>query len=274
MAVVVSDRFPFMEGDETSRTLHYFATGDEDEGAVIAAVWTAAPATTTDGLKKRSVSSIEQKGLHPSALWYVDVQYGPLQSIQYAPPETGEFEFSFDIGTESQKIMFAKSTVAIYPRNVGDNFTALVGNKININSEGKVEGVDILFPTARRVISYFPANGVVTETYQKTLEDLVPSVNNATFKGRAAGELLLLGVSGRSRNNDDWQISFTFGVRKNETGLTIDGITGIAKDGWDYLWPLHEIHPDVDAKKIVERATAYVVSRPYERKNFADLGLP
>lgn len=274
MPITVEPRFPYMEGDETSRTLHFLAMGDEDESLILDAVWATAPTTTADGLKKRSISAIEEKGLHPTPVWYASVSYGALKTLQRDPPETGEWEYSFDIGTESQHVYFAKSTVAIYPRDGEADYSGLVGNKLNINAEGKVEGFDILFPTARRVITIFPANAVVTEAYQNQLEDMVPSVNNATFKGRAAGELLLMGVSGRARNNVDWQITFTFGVRKNETGLTIDGISGISKDGWDLLWPLHEMTEDATAHKIVERAAAYVVSRPFERTNFSLLGIP
>lgn len=274
MPVTVETRFPYVEGDDNARTLHYQAFGSEDEAEVMDAVFAAAPALTADGLKKRTISTIEQKGLFPTPIWYVDVEYGRLKAFEYTPPETGEFEYSFDIGTESNHIYFAKSTVNIYPRDPVANYASLVGNKININTEGKVEGVDILFPTSRRVITIYPANAVITEAYQKQLEDMVPSVNNATFKGRAAGELLLMGVSGRARNNDDWQLTFTFGVRKNETGLTIDGIEDIAKDGWDLIWPLHEYDADGTANRIVERAAAYVISRPYERTDFSLLGIP
>ena len=58
------------------------------------------------------------------------------------------------------------------------------------------------------------------------------------------------------------------------TGLTIGGgITGINKDGWDYLWVRYNDEEDAAAKKLVRRPEAVYVERVYLRADLNLLGI-
>jgi len=109
--------------------------------------------------------------------------------------------------------------------------------------------------------------------YKGKLFGLTGKINDASFKGFAAGEVLFLGASGSRRSDDDWEIAFEFASSPNKTGLEIGGITGIAKKGWQYLWVRYSPRPDALAKVLIQYARYVYVHDVYEEGDFSDLGI-
>src|SRR5690606_18604713 len=111
----------------------------------------------------------------------------------------------------------------------------------------------------------------------KTLAALTGSVNNTPFKSFAAGEVLFLGASGSTRENEDgdtvWEITFSFAASPNVTGLTVGDITGIEKRGWDYLWVRYADAVDGEAHVLVKKPVAVYVEQVYPFGNFGALGI-
>ncbi|HRI88156.1 MAG TPA: hypothetical protein PK869_07825, partial [Candidatus Hydrogenedentes bacterium] len=68
-----------------------------------------------------------------------------------------------------------------------------------------------------------------------------------------------------------WQINYRFLASKNETGLTIGAITGIAKKGHEYLWVkfVDGDSNDIRVKQILE----VVVNGVYKTHDFANIGI-
>lgn len=111
---------------------------------------------------------------------------------------------------------------------------------------------------------------MVTPAYRGTLFNLTGKVNNASFKGLAAGECLFLGASGAKRGSDDWEITFRFAGSPNRTGITVGGIS---KKGWEYLWVRYADVEDTASNTLVKRLVAAYVEKVYEEGNFAALGI-
>ena len=65
-----------------------------------------------------------------------------------------------------------------------------------------IEGVDITIPVYSFSETDFPDAAFVTLAYYSTLFNLTGKVNNASFKGLAAGECLFLGASGSKRDGN------------------------------------------------------------------------
>ena len=124
----------------------------------------------------------------------------------------------------------------------------------------------------------------MTPEYKGTLFQLTGKVNNAAFRGLAAGECLFLGASGTLHGTEstsgggtsedgDWEITYRFAASPNKTGITIGSITGIAKKGWEYLWVRYADVEDTTAMVIVKKPVSVYVEKVYDDGDFAALGI-
>ncbi|MEX0744876.1 MAG: hypothetical protein WD118_04675, partial [Phycisphaeraceae bacterium] len=143
-------------------------------------------------------------------------------------------------------------------------------------TDDAVEGVEITVPVYHFSETHYLPASEVTLGYRGDLFHLTGKVNNAGFRGLAAGECLFLGASGSRRGTDpedDWEISFRFAGSPNRTNLTVGSITGIDKLGWDYLWVRYEDVEDETAHALTKRPVAVYVEQVYESGNFGLLGI-
>jgi len=103
-------------------------------------------------------------------------------------------------------------------------------------SEEKIEGVDIFVPKA--TYSETMELDTFDDSYRDTLIDMVGTVNDDTFKGWAAGEVIFLGATVTKRGSGKFKLKFNFGVSFNKTLsiVTDSGTESVTKFGWDYLW--------------------------------------
>lgn len=206
-------------------------------------------------------------------VWTGTVEYTRPENERHTP-ETGDSSFSFDTGGGTQHITQSLETVGSYAAsgNAPD-----FGGAIGVTHDN-VEGVDIIVPVYSFAETHYLDDEVVTNAYKGKLFHLTGKVCNASFKGLDAGECLFLGVSGSQRGSGaDWEISFRFAGSENKTNLTVGGITGINKKGWEYLWVRYqdvtEDSPGLVAPMVVKQPIAVYVEKVYENGNFADLGI-
>ncbi|MCA9080847.1 MAG: hypothetical protein KDA58_09825, partial [Planctomycetaceae bacterium] len=136
-----------------------------------------------------------------------------------------------------------------------------------------VEGLDIAVPIYSFAETHYLTNAQVTPAYKSLLFQLTGSVNQSPFRGFAPGEVLFLGASGSLRQPDLWELAFRFAASPNASGLTIGEITGIEKEGWDYLWVRYQETTDETAQALVQRPAAVYVERVYPRQEFSQLGI-
>ena len=237
----------------------YVAT-EIDTAVRAASAATVTSAATSRTLYRQSIS-YESKG---AGVWDFTIPYGPHETKN--ADDTPEAEFSFDIGTENTKIFTSLATVNKYPALTAPDL------KGAINWNGKeAEGVDIMIPKCSLSYKQIIADSTFDATYRRNLSLLVGKVNDGTWEGYSAGELLLTSVSGSFRfKNTDWEISFNIAVSENKSGLSIGAITGITKKGWDYLWVKHKKKIDGDAKFVLEPEYVYV-EQVYEYGDYSIL---
>lgn len=269
MAIVVEERFESRSvegGRNPSAELRYWISGSDVEADVTAAL-TAATATTYNGLVRQSVH-VEPEG---PELWGGTVRYGPAQ---FGGSPTGSSVTSFETGGGSVRITQSKETVSSHapPGGTAPDHKGAIGV-----TESGVEGVDVVTPVYQFAETHYKADADVDEAYRQAVASLTGKVNNAPFRGHAAGEVLFLGASGSKRTapdgSDDWEITYRFAASKNATNLVVGDITVAAKAGWDYLWAQYREFADTGAGSLVRRPVAAYVERVYDEGDFADLEL-
>lgn len=171
----------------------------------------------------------------------------------------------------TQRVTQALSSIASYapPGATPPDFNGAIGV-----SEDRVEGVDIVVPTMEFTETAYKTPVQMTNAYIVDLFTLTGRWNASAFRFCAAGECLFRGVSGSQRGDENWELTFNFAVSPNVAGLTLGGITGIAKLGWDYLWVRYGDTEDASAYQLVKRPVSVHVDRVSLPGNFSLLGLP
>lgn len=244
------------ESESATAELAYVVHGTDDDTVVRNLVASTAPATYL-GLVINDYT-IEPLG---GGVWDCKAHYIAFES-------TGEF--SFETGGGTQHITHSRATVQ--KKGAGASTAPDFQGAIGVTQD-RVEGTDITVPVFNFAETHRIADAVVAAGYKATVFGLTGKVNNAPFKGWAAGEVLFLGASGSKRGFDDWEITYRFACSPNATGLTIGNITGVNKEGWQYLWVLFESEEDATAKRIVKRPKAAYVEQVYEYGDFSLLGI-
>jgi hypothetical protein len=257
-------KFRTTSGNRSSHRHTYLVTEATDELDALDAVALVAP-TVYDNL---NIVDFDYEEVRYPDVWEITAIYA--QASPQLLIETGSAEYSFDIAVESQRILQAYSTVNSYVvSGVATDYHEAIG----IDPATKqAEGADVLVPISSFQVTYAPANAVVTTVYQKTVRTLVGKVNNGAFNDHAAGEVLFVGASGRKRTDADWELSFRFDVRPNQTGLVIGDITGINCNGWDLIDPIYE--RAVDNNRYIQKPVQVDIKRVYQYADFSVLGLP
>ncbi|NLX57683.1 MAG: hypothetical protein GXY74_01185 [Phycisphaerae bacterium] len=266
MSITVQERLdsrPASIGRSSNIDLAYQVMGTSDDQAAYDAVAAGAPASYR-GMVRDTIS------LEPTErtdLWYATVRYVPPGGQKKDPPETGESSFSFDTGGGTQHITQSLSTSGRYGQS-GDSAPNFHG-AIGVTSDS-VEGCDITVPVYQFSETHYLADAQVNKAAYFALTG---KVNNAPFKGCAAGECLFLGASGSKRGTGDWEITFKFAASPNKTNITIGSITVASKKGWEYLWIRYHDVVDDTVNMIVKRPCGAYVEKVYEEGSFSALGI-
>ena len=261
MPVTILERYDSREtnedADNPSVDLLYVVQGSENDTDVRTIVEATAPATF-QGLKFQSYH-LNHVG---NGVWEVAARYGKTDPVQST--------FSFETGGGSQHITQSLATIARYaPAGfTPPDFQGAIG----VDGDS-VAGVDIQVPIYSFTETHHISDALVTGAYKLTLFQLTGRVNNAGFKGFAKGEVLFLGASGSKSGVDDWEITFRFSASPNVTGLSIGSITGIAKEGWQYLWIRFDEDEDSIAKTLIKRPSSVHIEQVYRYGDFSGLGI-
>jgi hypothetical protein len=151
----------------------------------------------------------------------------------------------------------------------------MMDGAIGVDSHG-VNGVDIVSPQLQWQEQYDVPNAYITSTYIRGLAGITGTVNNASFRGFAAGEVLFLGCSGNQEWDDQkgrgpWSLTYRFAASQNVTNKTIGSISGIDKKGHEYLWVRYE--DSVTSTDLVKKPKAVYVDKVYMDGDFSGLGI-
>lgn len=309
MTIKVTQMFATMTGDTEKRQVDYLVSDVGDEEQAMGAVYDAAPSRLTSNpymvLDNVSVKEIDKKaciadvtangiefggnadgnvkdGLYIVTAHYVN-QSSPSQGSPPVP-EDGEPDL------EEEEVRLKQHTFNQSLENVQE-YTNLVGETkyyndgtINIKvggihprgEQGDYEGVSVRRPIGSYVISYYPSAERATQTYLDSIKDMVGSVNSTTFQGYAPGEVLLLSAQGSGFNETNFDLQFTFEVRRNKTAQTITDLNGniITYDvkGHEYAWVDYE--EIVEAEIVTQNPRQVIVEELYPSVDLNALFLP
>lgn len=254
--------------------LRYFVKGTEDRDEAAAEVLSSIPFTQRSLLIPKT---LKLKRLESVGAWEAELQYADPDKTdkpKQMPRAVGEATWSFDATGATQRVFEAFSQTA-YGTGAPD-----ADNQINIR-DGKVEGVDIIIPSLTITINQKFEGGSLTLSWAKAVADMVGTTNDATFIDEFdAGEMLFLGAQGTQpvAYNDDGStafgprdVTFNFAYSKNRTGLSFGAITGVAKNGHQYVWFAYEVVENADSLK--GGLVGVYVATVYEESDFDTLGI-
>lgn len=260
MAITVTEKFQsrdVVRGINPSAQLNFAIQGTDDYDLALTNLASTAP-TAFDGLPRQNY------GVEPIApqIWLGFARYGK-QTTQ----ETGVKQYQFDTGGGTQHITQSLSTVQRYGRTgfAAPNFLGAIGV-----SQGSVEGVDIVVPVYNFSEVNYESDSQVDTAYKHTLFALTGRVNNDSWNGYAAGEVLFMGAAGSMRAGGDWEITYRFAASPNLSGLNVGDITGIAKQGWQYMWVQYIDEEDTTAQSMIKRPWSVHIEQVYP---YGDFGL-
>lgn len=249
-------------------------TSGDDESDIVTAVEAEAP-TTFAGMSRRGV----QVQPVSNDIWTATVSYTPSELLP--PPEHNEYLLSFSTNGQSEEV-FAAINQYEFQLQAGEDAPPM-NKAINVDDEGNVAGVTITVPTFRFSETHYKADSAMTTAYLGTLTSATGKVNNAAFRGFAAGEVLFLGVSGQKRGREgDWELTFDFVASPNRTLTPADlggdaTLTGssyeIDKGGHQYLWVKYRPAQEFGTKRIITEPLAAYVATVYASTDFSALSL-
>lgn len=139
-----------------------------------------------------------------------------------------------------------------------------------------VAGVDIIVPALTWTETHDVPSSFVDGNYIKALSALTGTVNNATFRNFAPGEVLFAGASGsqewdEQKGDGPWTLTYKFIASANVEDIKVGAIDGIDKKGHEYLWVRYEAA--VDGNDLIKRPKAVYVNKVYKDGDFSILGI-
>lgn len=192
------------------------------------------------------------------------VSYGPPQSL----PNPDDTEQSIELGTET---IHVKQGIAGGSRNYPSGATQF-GDAINVTEDG-VQGVDIFSPKC--LITFSVNRSTISDAYFATVAGLRRKVNNALYKGYAAGTLLYMGMQATRRGTGNYRCKHTFDFSENvtKTIATDAGSQTVVKNGWEYLWFRTVQKDDGTGSKVVNSIASCHIRKVYDTADFSGLSI-
>jgi hypothetical protein len=281
-----------------SRVFNVIGTSNEDalHAACNAAISTTYPFWTYPGqptVKLRAESySVEYQG---DTAWRVTINYEKIgaDDVTQSAPLKRTRAFDTSGGTRHITNALQKKTVSgttttveagerVYgPSGLADG--ASMKGAIAVDDRG-VNGVDVVVPALSWTESYEVPSSYVTSAYIRNLARLTGSVNDASFRGFAAGEVLFVGGQGShewddQRGHGPWSLSYKFvaspncGNGKTMPSQKIGDIDGVEVGGHEYVWVRYASSDDTSKNQIVRLPVAVYVNRVYPDGDFSQLGI-
>lgn len=250
------------DSPNSSVTLTFHASGSDDYNDVAVAIFSSSIPLTYLGLVRQQIDREYIGGGH----WYLharysaDVQQQP--PLQYGDPEriTWDTTGGTTVRRTHATLVGGYSMTGTVPDN---------GDAINVTEDG-VEGIDVEVGGGIMTIDSVITAAQASQAYGRRLQTWAKKyVNNAEYRGFAAGEVRFMGGRMTERADGYWDLSRTFDVSENVTGQTFAGVTGIDKKGHEYVWALTQRTEDPVAKTVVVDTVAVYVHELFPAANFA-----
>jgi hypothetical protein len=213
----------------------------------------------------------------------VTVNWGDPQTVTQ---EKDTLDYRFNFQAPGGHIYQSLATVAGYYD--GDKLFGVppFNGAINVIQDKKgqrVEGMNLSPPAEVFTLSYKVSGSVITSSYQDLVLSLCGKVNSEAFRGKPAGTVMLVRVTGGRDSSNVWTIEFGFGYIANSTDVPVGDVAwlneagtpaDIAKDGFDLLWCFYPYAKDGTGKMVLKQPAAVYIERVFERADLNLLNLP
>jgi hypothetical protein len=231
---IVGSQSTKMNVDAPTQDLLFIATGSDDMQTVLAQVETDLTQTiTVDSFFFGTFTLVLQEyevKHRGNGTWDGTAKYG-----RRIPRQTGDVVLTFDGTGGTAHISTSMATTSFSTPGTPPDKIPDYNNVIGVNND-QVAGVDITVPVCKITFEYYPAVADMTQDYIDYLINTAGSTNDDEWMGCDAHTVLFLGASGQPRGLDDWALLLHFVYSPNVEDLTIGDISGIQKDGHEYIW--------------------------------------
>lgn len=148
-----------------------------------------------------------------------------------------------------------------------------VFDAINVSGDS-VAGLDVVRPSLRYSETWlFPTAMAVSGTFVSAVYGLTGTVNEQAFRFFDPGEALFMGARTQWSGGEPFvYVTFDFECRPNDDDVYVNGITGVEKEGWQYLWIWYE--PKANNNKLVRFPEFVFVQDVYKKADWSDLEIP
>lgn len=276
MAITVTEQVESREtsgGDSPTFEYLFIVEGTDDEAAALAKLTTETTSTkiVDSRLLHRQSYDVTPIGDPLRSLkWYGTVTYG---KDNRNPDTAASAKFSFSIGGQQKQI--TTTEIGQVGKGIGGGAAPDAKDMIGLTSDGKVQGVSVLDPTYTFNLTQYFNDSSVTEAYRLICLDTVGKVNVAAFRGHAAKEVRCDGIDGNLIEEDIWELSFKFSVRKKRTNVPVGDINLATVEGWEYVWVYYRPSKMLfNGKKFATQIPQFAyVTELYKTADFTQLGL-
>lgn len=262
----------------TSARLVYHCNdlGEQSTAEILRAVKSAASAV----IEKSALASVELVDLPRADCCDVAVNYGERSRTADAQftkrkRKANDVLWSFDVSGGTATVRTALEQIhddgdALLRENVAD----FVGWNGKFGEAFSCAGVNVVVPAMRETCRKTVGASSVTAAFRQKIGALVGKVNDGSFHGWNAGEVLFSGATlSEPYVNEDGaelvDVTYSFMIRTNETGREIGEFSLPDVNGWDYAWAITGFDPAEQKNKV----RAVFVSRVYNYASFNDLGV-
>ena len=269
------NRTPEIEGNGKQstvvRTYRVYGTMNATEASSLALIETPG-AQMVDGFLLTKITYATR--LADYGVWEVEIKYEAPDKDQEKEPPLQEGDSTYEFDTTGGTTHITQSLETVDSKFYSNAYNKeIFHGAIGVNQDRtEVAGCDIVIPVYAFGETHALPDNMVTGAYKAKLFFLTGKTNNATFRDFEPSEVLFLGARGTKRRSDNtWEVHFGFAASENIEDVTIGGITGINKKGWEYLW-FHYNKRENDGELILQATSAHI-EKVYREGSFSQLGI-
>ena len=249
--------------------LRYLVDGANNRDEAFTAVLREAP-VWHKGMYRQSVSfdGYEGDGFPTFSVSYV---YRGSSAFSDSG-ESRESTISFDCSGGTKHITHSTEPARMI-KGDQEEITAIGWNG-KTGADMEITGVDIPVGAIRESYTRIVKMSRLSTAYRRKVAALVGKVNNASFKGWEAGEVMFLGMSfnGSLDSQTLIQVTYNFQIQPNETGIKVGNVP-VTKKGFEYVWVYWKSEADVTSLKTSIAPDGIYVSKVAEAGDFGVLGV-
>lgn len=249
------------------RQIPYLVRGDgtsDSPGEAMAEAYDAAP-SELDGYPKTG-ATVESLGGHT---WQVVVEYtAPALAVLGRPPANAPNRVVFSTRGGTMNVKRSLETIASVGRD--DDPPPSFGSLVNVTDDG-VDGVDIVVPYHTKTITRYLESATVNLSFENNIANLTGCVNDASFLGRDAGEVLFEGAESNPRDDGVTEVTYSFVIRANQEDIQVDDLDQFNQKGHEYVW--FRVRQASTTSGVILRPAYGYVERMYPLADLSALGV-